>query len=97
LQIREITDGGYLSMCSGPILLTGRQVAFAWNGENEDNFDICLKLVGASDVRRITTDPAPDVNPAWSPDGRLIAFVRERPQASAVAVSQQRNDQLFDG
>jgi Tol biopolymer transport system component/DNA-binding winged helix-turn-helix (wHTH) protein len=54
----------------------GTQVAFSWNGENEDNFDIYVKFVGSSELRRLTTDPAPDVSPAWSPDGRQIAFVR---------------------
>jgi len=26
---------------------------------------------------RLTTDPAPDLSPAWSPDGRRIAFLRD--------------------
>ena len=38
----------------------GEQVAFAWNGEREDNFDIYVKIVGSSEVRRLTTNPAPD-------------------------------------
>jgi eukaryotic-like serine/threonine-protein kinase len=55
----------------------GTQVAFAWNGEKEDNFDIYVKLVGASGPPlRLTTDPASDTFPAWSPDGRQIAFRR---------------------
>jgi Tol biopolymer transport system component len=29
-----------------------------------------------SDLRRLTTDSVPDTLPAWSPDGRRIAFVR---------------------
>ena len=56
----------------------GTQIAFSWNGEKEDNFDIYVKFVGSSEVRRVTTDPAADVSPAWSPDGRQIAFVRAR-------------------
>ena len=56
----------------------GSQIAFSWNGEKEDNFDIYVKFVGSSEVRRVTTDPAADVSPAWSPDGRQIAFVRAR-------------------
>ena len=66
----------------------GTQVAFSWNGENEDNFDVYLKIVGSSEVRRLTTDSAPDVNPAWSPDGRQIAFVRQRPEAHGGATIQ---------
>jgi Tol biopolymer transport system component len=61
----------------------GTQIAFSWNGEKGDNFDIYLKFVGSSEVRRVTTDPAPDVSPAWSPDGRQIAFVRARSASEA--------------
>ena len=56
----------------------GSQLAFAWNGEKQDNFDIYVKLIGAEKPLRLTTDPAPDVSPAWSPDGRYIAFGRVR-------------------
>jgi len=54
----------------------GKQVAFAWNGEKEDNYDIYVKLVDAGTPLRLTTDPQPDYAPAWSPDGRYIAFLR---------------------
>jgi Tol biopolymer transport system component/DNA-binding winged helix-turn-helix (wHTH) protein len=54
----------------------GSQVAFAWNGPSQNNFDIYVKLVGAGEPIRLTTDPAPDDRAAWSPDGRLIAFQR---------------------
>ena len=55
----------------------GTQVAFSWNGEREDSYDIYVKTVGSSDVRRLTTDPAADTLPIWSPDGRDIAFLRD--------------------
>lgn len=54
-----------------------RQVAFSWDGEKEDNFDIYTKQVGQGDPVRLTTHPAVDSRPAWSPDGRLIAFQRQ--------------------
>ncbi len=55
----------------------GRQVAFVWNGETEDNEDIYVQAVGSNSPLRLTTDPAPDASPAWSPDGRQIAFLRQ--------------------
>ena len=54
----------------------GSQVTFSWNGPNEDNYDIYMKLVGPGEPVRLTTDPAQDERPAWSPDGRFIAFLR---------------------
>ena len=54
-----------------------RQVAFAWNGERKDNYDIYLKANGSDIPTRLTTDPATDLSPVWSPDGRRIAFLRD--------------------
>jgi Tol biopolymer transport system component len=56
----------------------GNQVAFAWNGEKQDNSDIYVKLIGTSGPPlRLTSDSAKDFSPAWSPDGRYIAFIRD--------------------
>jgi Tol biopolymer transport system component len=54
----------------------GNQVAFSWNGEKQDNFDIYVKLIGSPTPVRLTTDPAGDYSPAFSADGRSIGFVR---------------------
>ncbi len=54
----------------------GDQIAFAWNGEKQDNTDIYVKMIGSTETHRLTTDPATDSYPSWSPDGRQIAFVR---------------------
>ena len=55
----------------------GNQVAFVWNGEKQDNFDIYVKLIGPGKPLRVTTHPGMDFSPAWSPDGRSIAFLRQ--------------------
>jgi serine/threonine protein kinase len=64
----------------------GEQVAFAWNGPKEDNWDIYVTLVESSDVRRLTSDPDEDSHPAWSPDGRQIAFLRTRPGGTTIQI-----------
>jgi WD40-like Beta Propeller Repeat len=53
----------------------GERVAFAWNGDNQDNFDVYVKQIGVTVLLRLTYDPEPDISPAWSPDGRSIAFL----------------------
>jgi eukaryotic-like serine/threonine-protein kinase len=55
----------------------GSQVAFMWNGVNQNNFDIYVKLTGPGPPLRLTNDPAVDSSPAWSPNGQSIAFLRE--------------------
>ncbi len=54
----------------------GNQIAFAWEGERRDNFDIYVKLIGTGEPLRLTQHPGLDVCPAWSPDGQTIAFIR---------------------
>jgi Tol biopolymer transport system component len=57
----------------------GNEIAYAWNGETDDNSDIYVKLIGAGSPLRLTRSPAKDYCPAWSPDGRYIAFMRDVP------------------
>jgi Tol biopolymer transport system component len=60
-------------------------VAFQWTGENIlANNDIYVKIIGSPEVRRLTTDPADDFSPTWSPDGRYIAYGRFRPEERPV-------------
>ena len=40
--------------------------------------DIYVTNADGSGRQRLTTNPGPDSDPAWSPDGRKIAFVSGR-------------------
>lgn len=42
----------------------GERVAFSWDGERQDNFDIYVKQVGEGTLLRLTSDPRPDLSPA---------------------------------
>ncbi len=61
----------------------GERVAFTWTGPNQDNPDVYVQQIGVGSPLRLTTDPANDYNPVWSPDGRWIAFLRRIPEDPA--------------
>jgi Tol biopolymer transport system component len=54
----------------------GDRIAFTWYGDKDYNEDIYVKQIGAEKPLRLTSDAATDESPAWSPDGRYIAFLR---------------------
>jgi Tol biopolymer transport system component/DNA-binding winged helix-turn-helix (wHTH) protein len=55
----------------------GNQIAFAWTGgESLRGFDLYVKVVGTDTPVALTHNPAAILIPAWSPDGRFIAFSR---------------------
>jgi Tol biopolymer transport system component len=54
----------------------GSQVVFVWGGEDGSNLDIYVQPFGESRMRRLTSDPDPDVSPVWSPDGSRLAWMR---------------------
>ena len=65
----------------------GNQVVFTWDGEKQNNADIYVKMIGSTTALRLTTDPSPDVSPAWSRDGRQIAFLRYGHPGSIYLIS----------
>ena len=57
----------------------GERAVFAWSGENGSTWDLYVKSVDEWTPSRLTDHPGPEFNPAWSPDGGTIAFVRLAP------------------
>jgi Tol biopolymer transport system component/DNA-binding winged helix-turn-helix (wHTH) protein len=56
----------------------GNEIVFSWFGyEKEYQFDLYIKQVGQEHVMQLTHHPATFLGSAWSPDGRLIAFMRQ--------------------
>jgi Tol biopolymer transport system component/DNA-binding winged helix-turn-helix (wHTH) protein len=77
----------------------GKFVAFTWEGEGGDNFDIYVRSIDGSFQGRLTTHAADDYAPAWSPDGLRIAFVRDLDGAREILVLPSfggREQQLFE-
>jgi Tol biopolymer transport system component len=54
----------------------GNQLAFTWDGGENGQVDVYVKLIGAGPPLRLTQDPANEASPVWAPDGRSIAFIR---------------------
>ena len=53
----------------------GKQVAFLWNGEKGNDFNLYVELVSGGNPLRLP-DAHPSGKVAWSPDGSRLAFQR---------------------
>src|SRR6266540_1182005 len=63
--------------------LTGRIAFSAGAASREDIFAVDADGTG---LRRLTTGPAADVDPSWSPDGRRVAFCRQEGDGSTAEI-----------
>jgi Tol biopolymer transport system component/serine/threonine protein kinase len=64
----------------------GDRIAFSWNGGQGGNSDIYVKQIGTDDLQRLTSDPASDIEPRWSPNGLYIAFLRRTTEGYGLYV-----------
>ena len=64
----------------------GELVAFCWDRESQDSVDIYIKQIASGVLSHLTDDAARDISPAWSPDGRLVAFRRLLPGTTQIIV-----------
>ena len=55
-----------------------RRTKIAFASSRDGNSDIYVMDGDGSNLRRVTVNPARDKYPAWSPDGKKIAFVSNR-------------------
>ncbi|MBL8216998.1 MAG: PD40 domain-containing protein [Bryobacterales bacterium] len=54
----------------------GDRIAYSWNPEGSASSAIYVKLIETGNAQRITKGIAPEVWPAWSPDGNYVAYAR---------------------
>ena len=96
---RPITpqDLWLMKRLGGPALSPdGKTAVFTvqdWSIEkNKSTSSLWLVEVAGGAPRRLTTAPAADNSPAWSPDGRRLAFVSKRGDDEAAALYVMRLD-----
>ena len=58
--------------------IPGTNGRIAFDSDRGGDFDVYTMAADGTDPRRLTTDPARDFSPAFSPDGTRIAFVSDR-------------------
>ncbi len=65
----------------------GNQVAFSWNGDKQDNFDIYVKLIGSGNQLRLTTAPEADTIPCLVTGRPLDCICPRRTWRESLSVS----------
>ncbi len=75
----------------------GRTVAYVVSSLSDDRLayqtDVWLVPVAGGPALRLTTSPAADEHPRWSPDGGTIAFLSDRPRPGAPTGEAAKDDE----
>ena len=92
---------------SGPAeaAFPGANGAIAFTSDRGGDLEIYVMGADGSHVTQLTHDPAPDLRPAWSPDGSMIAFDSSRDgdfevytmDSDGSAVTALTESPFFDG
>jgi len=61
----------------------GNRLAFRWDGEDGFNASIYVKVIGSENPLRLTYSGF-TTEPAWSPDGRFITYLKNTEQGRAI-------------
>jgi eukaryotic-like serine/threonine-protein kinase len=75
-ELYPLTSAGYFR--SPRFSPDGRRVAAEKVGGDDSNADLYLFEIEHGGVSRLTSSPAPDIRPVWSPDGEKIVFSSKR-------------------
>ena len=70
----------------------GKQVAYSWEAGGGNSFNIYVKSVSGSSPRQVTSG-GQDFAPAWAPDGRSFAFLRNRKDVDEIVVTPSTGEQ----
>ena len=81
LSVDAVVDVAFQVNCVAPQL-----VAFAGSSGESEEWDIYTVSTNGAGLRRLTTDPASDAQPDWSPDGATIAFTSSRGGSQGIYV-----------
>jgi len=77
-ELRAIPLASYPGYQSSPALSPdAKRLAFVWNGDTQDSFQIYVVEIGEGTPVRITNHAGSPSSLAWSPDDRYIAFLRK--------------------
>ena len=87
IPTKKITRLTSLNWCDAPAWsATGEWIAFAGRVHNKDKMDIFLVDITGGQLRQLTHGEGSNEDPAWSPDGRFLAFSSTRGGRSQIWV-----------